>query len=263
MRFAHVSDLHLCHGPNADSGLSAHAFTVAEAMARDLARIRTVLDFIVVSGDITEDAHPASFAAFERLFRPLGLPVFTIPGNHDGPAAYLHETGGGFLADCDITGRTADIGDIRLLGLNTCLENNTTGAISREDIDFIGVELARLGTKRAVVVMHHPPYPPGLRDFDEIADLQGVREFALLLAGTAIPPVILSGHVHRAYQARQDGVACFVAGSPAMPFTSDLPFGDSPIHPSVEECRYFAHSLSADGSHVVTSQPFSCVGKKA
>ncbi len=261
MRFAHVSDLHLCHGPDADTGLSAHAFSVAEAMARDLARIREALDFVVVSGDLTDDAHPASFAAFERLFRPVGLPVVTIPGNHDGPAAYVQEASRAFLANCDITGRAVEMGEILVLGLNTCLENKTIGAISQEDTDLVANKLAMPGAKRAVVVMHHPPFPPGLRDFDEIAELLGAPEFATQLASASNPPVILSGHVHRAYQARYNGVTCFVAGSPAMPFTSDLPFGNSPIRPSIEECRYFVHSLNADGRHVVTSQPFSCDGK--
>ncbi len=263
MRFAHVSDLHLCHGPNAESGLSAHALAVAEAMARDLARISEVLDFVVVSGDVTDDAHPASFTAFERLFRPLGLPVFTIPGNHDGPAAYLRQAQGRFLADCDITGRAVELGNIRLLGLNTCIENETTGAILQEDFDLVADELATDSPKQTIIVMHHPAFPPGLRDFDEIAGLKGAPEFSSLVAGVPNPPIILSGHVHRAYQARRGGVTCFVAGSPAMPFASDLPFGASPIRPSDEECRYFVHSMDAEDSHIVTSQSFSRERKAA
>jgi len=256
IRFAHVSDLHLCDGPDAEPGLSAHAYAVAEAMARDLARIRDALDFVVVSGDLTDDAHPASFAAFERLFRPLGLPVLAIPGNHDGPAAYLQQAQGGYLADCDITGRVVEIGAIRLLGLNTCLEKKTMGAISREDFDFVARELAQDSAARPVIVMHHPPFPPGLREFDDIAGQDGASEFSTLVTGAATPPIILAGHVHRAYQARRKRVTCFVAGSPAMPFASDLPFGDSPIRPSQEECRYFVHLLDDHGDHVVTAQPF-------
>ncbi len=256
MRFAHVSDLHLCDSPNGDRALSAHVSVVAEAMARDLARISEVLDFVVVSGDLTEDAHGKSFQQFERLFRPLGLPVFVIPGNHDGPGAYQREARGGFLAECDITGRAVELGEVRLLGLNTCIENNTTGAVADEDLEFIARELATDSPTRPIIVMHHPPFAPGLREFDEIAGLEGAAAFVELLLGAAVPVVVLSGHVHRAYQAHRHGAACFVAGSPAMPFTSDMPFGNSPIRPSGEACHYFVHSLGIEGSHIVMSQPF-------
>lgn len=263
MRFAHVSDLHLCDGPDGDGVLGAHVATVAEAMARDLAQISKVLDFIVVSGDLTEDAHVKSFQRFEQLFKPLGLPVFVIPGNHDGPGAYLREAGSGFLAECDITGRAVELGDVRLLGLNTCIENKTTGAISGEDFELVARELATDSTARPIIVMHHPPVAPGLRDFDEIAGLEGAAAFVEMLGGAAVPTVILSGHVHRAYQAHERGTACFVAGSPAMPYTSELPFGNSPIRPSGEACRYFVHSLDIQGAHIVTSQPFYPDGKTA
>lgn len=263
MQFAHVSDLHLWNGPDAEPGVSAHTFAVTEAMVKNLTGLRDVLDFVVVSGDLTEDAHPDSFAQFERLFRSLGLPVFAIPGNHDGPAGYLHEARKGYLAECDITGRAVNAGGLRLVGINTCVEKSTTGAISGEDLDFVERELAKTGAQRPVIIMHHPPFGPGLSEFDAIAGLKGASDIATLFDSASVPPLVLSGHVHRAYQAARRGVTCYVAGCPAMPFTSDLPFGDSPIRPSREECRYFVHRLDASGAHVVTAQPFYLDGKSA
>lgn len=229
----------------------------AEAIARDLARISGILDFIVLSGDVTDDAHPESFRAFEELFAPIAAPIFTIPGNHDGPAAYFREAGSGFLAERDITGRVVDLGGLRLLGLNTSVEEETTGALTARELDLAARELASDGHGQLVIVMHHPPFAPGLREFDDIARLDGAEEFAHLVRGARRAPIVLCGHVHRVYQATWNGAACFIAGSPALPFTSELPYGDRPIHPSDEQCAYFVHAIDGAGTHVVTPQPIS------
>ena len=254
MRFAHLSDLHLCNGPAADAGASRHAAEIASAIARDLGRISEILDFIVVSGDLTDDAHGRSFETFERLFAPLGLPVFTIPGNHDGPAAYRRHAAAGWLAQCDITGKAVDLGGIRLVGIDTCIEDSTTGALSEQTLACVERALASSDPRKLVIVMHHPPFATGHGPFDDIAATEGAGAFAELIAESPNKPIILCGHVHRIYQANWMGAACYIAGSPALPFTSDLPFGPSPIHPAEEGCVYFVHAIDDRGTHVVTPQ---------
>ena len=68
MRFAHVSDLHLCLDAAARDGFPDDIVGIAEEIAADLLRLEGQLDCIVISGDLTEDAVPASFDAFERIF---------------------------------------------------------------------------------------------------------------------------------------------------------------------------------------------------
>ncbi len=261
MRFAHISDLHVCHDPPASSGVRGDISEMVEAIARDLDRISGILDFVVVSGDLTEDAHPDSFRAFARIFETLPLPVFAVPGNHDGPAAFRESKKRlGFLSDCDISGRVVDLGPLRVLGLDTCVEAQMTGALSAGDFSLLESELTAPGETPLVIVMHHPPFATGLSDFDAISRLEGNAEFARLLQTTGARPVILCGHIHQPYYATWHGAACFVAGSPAAPFMADLPFGDSPIHPVEMQYFYFVHSLQASGEHVVTPQVLSFNG---
>ena len=42
-------------------------------------------DLVVLSGDITQRARPAQFAAARAFVDRLGVPVLAIPGNHDIP----------------------------------------------------------------------------------------------------------------------------------------------------------------------------------
>jgi Icc protein len=42
-------------------------------------------DVIVATGDIVQDESRAGYERFRRSLEPLGVPVLSIPGNHDDP----------------------------------------------------------------------------------------------------------------------------------------------------------------------------------
>jgi 3',5'-cyclic AMP phosphodiesterase CpdA len=256
MRFAHLSDLHL--GQTSVAGVRDDAASIVEQMVHNVCQISEVLDFVIVSGDMTEDAEMVSFQQFEDMFTTIGLPVYMVPGNHDGPAGYYRcieqsKT----LSTWDITNRIVEMQDLRLLGIDTCIEGETTGRIEAKAMTLIENEVARRGAPPLIIVMHHPPITPGLRDFDVVARLDGAAELHDILQRADADQFILSGHVHRPYQACMDGTTCFVAGSPTSAFTSDLPFGVSPIRLQGIQEFYFVHEVSRSGRHVVTPQHFS------
>jgi 3',5'-cyclic AMP phosphodiesterase CpdA len=258
MRFAHLSDLHL--GQSSVEGVRDDAAAIVEQLVRDVGRISEVLDFVVVSGDMTEDAELASFEQFEDMFTKIGLPVYMVPGNHDGPSGYYKGLKRSkTLSTWDITNRVVEMPDLRLLGIDTCIEGETTGRIEAISMTRVEQEIARHAALPLIIVMHHPPVAPGLRDFDVVARLDGAAEFQEILSGATNPAIVLAGHVHRPYQGRMDGAACFVAGSPTSAFTSDLPFGSSPIRPQGLQDFYFVHEVAQGGHHVVTPQHFTCL----
>jgi len=253
MRFAHISDLHLCVDPAANPAVNDDANIMAERLVQDIGRIREGLDFVIMTGDLTDDAAPASFALFENLFRHVGLPLMLVPGNHDGPAGFLeYGRHSGQFAQWDISGRVVELGKLRLLGINTCVEGDTTGAIPASSLDLLQRELDAETSAQLLIVMHHPPFMPGLREFDEISVLAGSDRFADILRTARTPPVILCGHVHRPYVASLNGAQCFVGGSPARQFAASPPFGTAAIRPSNEQFSYFVHWTEGASHHVMT-----------
>jgi 3',5'-cyclic-AMP phosphodiesterase len=255
MRFAHLSDLHLSQIPVA--GVLSNADAIVEDIAHDLCSIRESLDFVVVSGDMTDDADPASFQRFETLFETIGLPVFIVPGNHDGPAGYYrYRDVSKQFAAWDITNRVVDLSGVRLIGIDTCIENETTGRIDDDALRLVEQETVRQADGPLVIIMHHPPISPGMRDFDAVARLAGSDQMLEIVSRTGASQIILAGHVHRPYQGSHNGAACFVTGSPTGAHTSDLPFGDSPIRFMGLQDFYHVHEIDRDGRHVVTPQHF-------
>ena len=254
MRFAHVSDLHL--GLKADPANKGQTpRSVAAAIAGDLAEIAEALDLVVVSGDLTEHADPAAFLEFEQLFGAVGLPIIVVPGNHDGPAGMQsYAASSDTFSAWNISNRVVEFAGVRFLGLNSCLEGRTEGALEDEGLALLAEEVAQDLPGRLVIVMHHPPLLLGLQVFDSFCRL-GSRDRLMDILGRANRPVtILSGHVHRPYTATQGNIACFVAGSPVAPYDSPLPFGDHPIRPAALQDFYYIHDFGSDGRHVVTPQ---------
>ncbi|WP_157968967.1 metallophosphoesterase [Tropicimonas sp. IMCC34011] len=258
MRFAHISDLHLSQ--TLVAGVRADAAAIVEQLSRDILRISEILDFVVVSGDVTEDAEFASFRQFEDMFAQIGLPVYMVPGNHDGPAVYYNcldqfPT----LSSWDITNKVVELPGLCLLGIDTCIEGETTGRIKADAMKIIERESARRGAPPLVIVMHHPPITTGLQEFDAVSQLEGIAELHDIIKRSERPKLILSGHVHRPYQGRIDGAGCFVAGSTTSAFAPDLPFGSSPILFRGLQDFYYVYEVDENGRYVVTPQHFPYV----
>lgn len=250
MRLAHVSDLHL-----GLEGGSASALEVARAVAADLTAISPSLDLVVVSGDLTERAEAEMFAEFERLFGEIGLPVVIVPGNHDGPAGmHAYSATSRQFADWHITNRVVEVAGVRLLGLDTCIEGVTEGALDDEGLDLLEREVARESESRLIVVMHHPPLLLGLKQFDGFCDLEGRERFLKIVNSARKQVIILSGHVHRPYTASEGRMVCYIAGSMIAPHDSALPFGDLPIRPTALQDFYYIHDVVPGERHVVTPQ---------
>jgi len=258
MRLAHVSDLHILPPDREPPGAGPTSLDLATAVAADLAGLAAGLDLVVVSGDLTEHADAPSFAAFERIFSRIGLPVVVVPGNHDGPAGMAdHVARSPDLAEWDLTNRVVEIGNARILGLNTAVEGRIDGALDRQALDLVARESRRDSDAQLVIVMHHPPLPIGLAQYDAFSRIEGGDACIDILAASGRRTQVLSGHVHRPYTAQAGDVVCHVAGSMIAPYDSALPFGTDPIRPAALQDFYFVHDFSADGRHVVTPQRVS------
>ncbi len=255
MKLAHVSDLHILPPEAEAPGPGPTSIDVAEAIADDLKAIAEGLDLVIIAGDLTERADAPSFATVERLFGRIGLPIFVVPGNHDGPSGMIdYMRTSTTLADWDLTNRVVEVGGFRFLGLNTCVEGRIQGALDDGALALVDREVGRDSDLPLVVVMHHPPLFLGLEQFDEFCDVDRGDEFLGLLAVAKAETLVFSGHVHRPYAARIDNLTCHVAGSMITPYDSQRPFGTDPIRPAALQDIYFVHDIDPGGQHVVTPQ---------
>jgi Icc protein len=255
MKLAHISDLHILPAGSEATAQGPSSIDVATAIADDLMAISDGLDLVVISGDLTDCADHGSFAAFEKIFARINLPIIVVPGNHDGPSGMMeYARKSSVFAEWDLSSRVVEIGNVRILGLNTSVDGLTEGALDDGALALVDQEVRRETDRRLLVVMHHPPLTLGLAQFDGFCRIEQGNELVEILSSAKQTTLILSGHVHRPYAARKGNIACFVAGSMIAPHDSALPFGTDPIRPTTLQDFYFIHDISADGRHVVTPQ---------
>ena len=161
-------------------------------------------DAVILSGDITQRARSAQFAAARRFCDALGVQrLLTLPGNHDIPlynlAARLFSPYAGYKA-CfgEELEPELEFADVLVIGVNTTRpRRHKDGEISRSQIERVVRRLqgAPRGQLR-VVVTHQPACV--MRTEDEKNRLHG-GEAAVQAWARAGADLVLGGHIHLPY----------------------------------------------------------------
>ena len=157
-------------------------------------------DVVVVSGDLTQRARPAEFAAARCFLDSLPFPQVVVPGNHDVP---LHNVVAralvpfqayrrGFAHDLEPEFMDAELG---VVGINTARAmtfKNGRIAVKQVQRSCARLDESGPGVTR-VVVTHHPFELPGSAAGDAVIGRAGM---AMAAFARCRVDLILSGHLH-------------------------------------------------------------------
>ena len=197
-RFLQLTDLHVVKEGTRASGVLDTRVILRTAIDR-LIEMRVALDpldAVLVTGDISDDGSPDSYALARAELDRLGLPLFVVPGNHDARepmrAAFadIAEMPKAGLIDWATT-----VGDTLLIGLDTLVEGQGGGLLRDESMDLLGNALANAGTGPVVAALHHPPIKTGIR-FIDVIGLENAAALHAVLADVPNAVTLLAGHVH-------------------------------------------------------------------
>lgn len=156
-------------------------------------------DAVIVSGDLTQRARPGQFRAAAAYLARFGLPVLTVPGNHDAPLYNLPvrilSPFGRYRAviNNDMESVLTLSGAI-LAGVNTANPRAwKTGRLRPASARHLAQSFAAAPPHMMrIAVMHHAPVPAADNAPADIDDPDRVLA-DLVAAGTDI---VLSGHTH-------------------------------------------------------------------
>jgi 3',5'-cyclic AMP phosphodiesterase CpdA len=191
-RIAHISDLHF----------GRHEPTMVDSLGDWLNR--SDLDLIVASGDFTQRARSAEFAAARRFLDAIRPPTLIIPGNHDLPLnnlfTWLFRPLAKYERHLSPLGiKTPFFADeeIAVLGIRTPRRlTGKNGRISRDQIGEIRRIFGEIDANLfKILVTHHPLGSPGGRPSVELAG--GSRRAIKAIAAAGVH-ILLSGHHHQA-----------------------------------------------------------------
>ncbi|WP_295646932.1 metallophosphoesterase [uncultured Methylibium sp.] len=179
-----------------------------------LERLTTELrpDVLLLSGDITQRATRAQFAAARAFVDRLGVPAcVAIPGNHDIPlfdvvARSLRPYARYAAAFGDDLEPRFENGDALVLGVNTTRwYRHQDGAVSAAQIERVATQLSSATrTQWRIVVVHQPLAVTLTKDLKNLA--RG-HEAALRRWREAGADLVVGGHIHLPYVLQLPGPA--------------------------------------------------------
>jgi len=161
-------------------------------------------DVLVLSGDITQRARSAQFAAAREFCDSLGVPhLLSLPGNHDIPLfnlwARLVDPYGGYRAAFGHELEPElERDDLLVLGVNTTRpRRHKDGEVSRAQIERVSRRLRGARREQLRVVVTHQPACV-MREEDEKDRLHGGHRAARAWS-EAGADLVLGGHIHLPY----------------------------------------------------------------
>jgi len=222
IRFAIVTDSHctskastLADAENPDNNARL-ASTV-----RWLARRNAELDFVVFAGDLIGDHRAESYRSFQQAIAPLAGPRYFLVGNHDlrrpfrrhlldedSDAPVVYEFTQAFPGN---QGSSPPASALRGLVLDTLVDGEIRGAVTRSQLDWVGAKIAENPSQPTVVFMHHPPLPTGIDWMAAHPTENGAALIDVLAEGNV--RAVFFGHVHMEMGLAARGIPCF--GTPA------------------------------------------------
>jgi 3',5'-cyclic AMP phosphodiesterase CpdA len=159
-------------------------------------------DLIAISGDFTQRARHAQFAAARAFVKSLKVKTLVVPGNHDIPLFDVVERFASPLTryrkyiSSELEPEHMDE-EMIVLGVNTArawVFPFGEGRINERQVNRIVERLAQLPPSLLrVIVTHHPfDLPPGVKD----RRLLGRSAMAMSRLASANADLFLSGHLH-------------------------------------------------------------------
>ena len=212
MLFLHLTDIHLVH-PDLDDP-NVHTDTIANLgkMVEIIQAMDPAPDFVVLSGDLTNQGDVASYELLRDTLAPLAMPLLFTLGNHDDRRAF-HQV---FPEVCPDSPPDAPlchvsrIGALQVVTLDSLIPGQTSGGLDARQFDFLQETLASNPDQPTLLVVHHPPFMAGQAAYRwESMTPQDSEKLAGILASHNIVGM-LCGHVHHNKVVQWHGIPVIV-----------------------------------------------------
>jgi 3',5'-cyclic AMP phosphodiesterase CpdA len=244
MLIAQITDMHVVPVGELMGQVVPTNAMLAAAIERINALVPAV-DLILATGDLTEGGTPESYDALRDILAAAKAPVFLIPGNHDKPdamrAAFPAHS---YLGSGAFMHYTIEDWPLRLIGLDTRIDNHPGGEICADRLAWLKEQLDAQPVKPTLIFMHHPPFRTGIWWMDAIG-LRGARDLEDVVRRHDNVEAVVCGHIHRPVTRRWGGTIATVAPSTAHQMMLDLE-GDNFLGSTKEPSALLLHQWGAE-----------------
>ncbi|MBT6220561.1 MAG: phosphodiesterase [Rhodospirillaceae bacterium] len=221
MILAQISDLHLRTDGNILKN-SLFGSPLIDSCIEHINGLRPHPDVVLATGDLVNTPSDQDYEALRTALDELSVPVYVIPGNHDGREE-LRETFSdwGYLPEGPFLHYTVEHYPLRLIGLDTLAPGKIGGEMCSERLSWLDQKLSEEPGRPTLIFMHPPPFETGIGKMDAHG-FEGVEELEQIVSRHSQIEWIACGHLHRPIHARFGGTVASCAPSPVFQMTLDL-----------------------------------------
>ena len=207
-----VTDTHILPVGEILYGVTDTALHLRETIVQ-INRIRPEPDVVLFTGDLVEKPDKAAYQNFIELIKPLEIPAYVIPGNHDDPQIMLGEFANTpYFPTTDETFQyEVENLPFRILALNSYSEGTELPEYCNQRLAWLKDQLD-CSSDPVLIAIHHPPMTTGI----ELIDMGGSDWFQGLksmLADYSQVRLIICGHCHIDLSGRLGHVPVYMAGA--------------------------------------------------
>ena len=175
-------------------------------------------DALLLSGDLVHHGGEAAYQRLLKYLEPLSIPCYWIPGNHDDQTLMRQLQ--------PQQPATVDLNGWRMVLCDSCSEPDGRGggALADAELRRIESELYRAQRERCplVLAVHHNPVPLG-SDWQDAIMLSNAERLWALFDEVTKPQAILCGHVHQAWDLKQNAVQVLCCPATSVQFVPGQP----------------------------------------
>ncbi len=199
-------------------------------------------DVVIHTGDLVNGGDEEDYEALAELLGRLAMPVLAVPGNHDRRDMLRKALAftGAVPAEGPLC-LAANVGPVRLVGLDSLVEGETGGRLGAEQLSWLDATLAATPDRPTIVFLHHPPFATGIEYMDGIMLADHVA-LADVIGGHRQVGLVACGHVHRTVVTRFAGTVAMIGPGVAhhmmLDMTDGAPLRWIPEPPAVAMHRF-------------------------
>ena len=200
---AQVTDIHLF--ANASKELLGLPTTKSfQAVIERLQKLLPLPALLLLTGDLSQDGKLESYQRLQELLKPLNIPTYWLPGNHDQPPVMEQA-----LNQTPISSQKSfRVGNWQFILLNSAVSGQVHGQLSPESVDWLDLQLQQTRQQLTLIGLHHPPFSVNSHWLDG-STLQNSEKLFEVIDRYPQVRLVVFGHIHQEFERSRRGV-CYL-----------------------------------------------------
>ncbi len=211
-KIVHITDIHLFADANR-SLLGVKTQDSFESLINHLHKEKSKPDFMIISGDLSQDGSEESYHRLAYLLDVLKVPIYCTPGNHDNRDMMEK-----IYPLCSLSLQNHILlKEWQLILLDSRKQGRVEGFLAETELHFLEDCLVRYPDHQAIIFMHHHPVKTGSAWLDNIG-LENAEIFWQRLKNHLNVHAVFFGHVHQTCEAQKNGISYYSTPSTCIQF---------------------------------------------